>query len=29
MTLYEHQKEALKVTEGLSHVAFFHEQGLG
>ena len=29
MSLYEHQKEALKSTEGLSHVAYFHDMGLG
>lgn len=29
MTLYEHQKEALRATEGLSHVAYFHDMGLG
>lgn len=29
MTLYEHQKEALKINEGLTHTAFYHEQGLG
>ena len=29
MKLYEHQIEALKATRGLSHVAFYHDQGLG
>lgn len=29
MKLYPHQKKALEITEGLSHVAFYHDQGLG
>lgn len=27
--LYEHQKEALKITEGQNHVAYYHDMGLG
>lgn len=27
--LYEHQKQALEVTRGKDHVAFYHDQGLG
>ena len=29
MKLYEHQKQALKATEGLTHTAYYHDQGLG
>lgn len=29
MELYKHQIEALKATEGLTHTAFYHDQGLG
>lgn len=29
MKLYEHQKQALEATKGLSRVAYYHDQGLG
>lgn len=29
INLYEHQKDALKKSDGLNHVAFFHDMGLG
>lgn len=29
MKLYEHQKKALEATEGLTHTAYYHDQGLG
>lgn len=29
MELYEHQKEALKKSEGMDHVAYYHDMGLG
>lgn len=29
MELYEHQKEALKKSEGFDHAAYFHDMGLG
>lgn len=29
MELYEHQKEALKISEGMDHVAYYHDMGLG
>ena len=27
--LYDHQKQALKETEGMTHVAYYHDMGLG
>lgn len=29
MKLYKHQEEALKQAEGMNHVAFYHDMGLG
>lgn len=29
VSLYEHQKAELEATEGMSHVAYFHDMGLG
>lgn len=29
MKLYEHQKQALEQTEGMTHVAYYHDMGLG
>ena len=29
MELYEHQKQALQITEGYNHVAYYHDMGLG
>lgn len=29
MKLYEHQRQALEATQGLSHTAYYHDQGLG
>jgi len=29
MELYEHQKDALSKTQGLDHVAYYHDMGLG
>lgn len=29
MKLYEHQRQALEATEGLTHTAYYHDQGLG
>lgn len=29
MELFKHQKEALEATEGLTHTAYYHDQGLG
>lgn len=29
MELYEHQKQALKETEEMTHVAYYHDMGLG
>ena len=29
MKLYKHQLKALEKTEGLNHVAYYHDMGLG
>jgi N12 class adenine-specific DNA methylase len=29
MKLYEHQKQAIKLTADLNHVAYYHDMGLG
>ena len=29
MTLYQHQENALNAVSELTHVAFYHDQGLG